>query len=126
MNFFIKRQTQEKHSHLEIYKDLAKLKQEPAFALGDIEYLLITNQVFSFIRKLPGKASYVVVMNLSDRNLTLNLNFSRVVPATAKVSYVFGANPDETKELRKFYPINEIISTKRVLLNAKNCIILTY
>ncbi len=121
----MKKQTQEKHSHLEIYKDLAKLKQEHAFASGDIEYLLITNEIFSFIRKLPGKSSFVVVMNLSNRNLTLNLNYSRAVPAMAKVSYVFGANQDETKELRKFYPINEIISTKRVLLNAKNCLIVT-
>lgn len=94
--------------------------------MGDIEYLLITNQIFSFIRKLSGKPSYVVVMNLSDRNLTLNLNFSRAVPAIAKVAYVFGANQEETNELRKFYPINEMISTKKVLLNAKNCIILTY
>lgn len=110
---------------MNIYKDLIRLKEEPSFSWGDFRYLIVNDDIFSFERHASGFRKYAVLMNLSNRTISVDLSDFNI-PREANVKYVFGADPQETSELRKFYSIGQRISTRRILLNHVNCIILSY
>lgn len=88
--------------------------------------MIVNKEIFSFTRTSNGNKNYAVLMNLSNRTLNLDLSETKRIPNEAKISYVFGADPQETKELRDFYPKDQTISTKRILLNSNSCIIIYF
>jgi hypothetical protein len=111
---------------LSIYKNLALLRQQPSFIYGDFDYLLVTNHIFSFVRKSQGKTSYIVAMNLSENDYTLNLHYGNHVPTDAKITYYFGKDQNESNQLSKEYEIGKIITTTNIKLKARNCLILEF
>ncbi|CAF0993142.1 unnamed protein product [Brachionus calyciflorus] len=122
----VENENQDEFSHLNIYKDLVKLKEEPSFAWGDFNYLLVNKEIFSFTRTSRGNKNYAVLMNLGKKALNVNLENFKNIPIAARIAYVIGADSQETKELREFYPVGLTISTKRLLLNSNNCVILEF
>ena len=105
---------------------MAHVRQESSFLWGDFQYLLVTKQIFSFTRRAEGHTGYLVAMNLSDRDQTLNFHYSKSIPDKAKLVYFFGKDKHETSELHTKYQLNQTMSTKRVELKAKNCFIFSF
>ncbi|XP_069689413.1 maltase A3-like isoform X1 [Periplaneta americana] len=59
-------------SHYHVYKQLLQARQEPAIQQGSLHTNVI-GDVFSFSRELEGATIFVVVMNLSDSEQTVDL-----------------------------------------------------
>ncbi|CAL1531391.1 unnamed protein product [Lymnaea stagnalis] len=63
-------------SSLKIYKLLAKLRQEPAFLCGDVEYAVCDRDVFAYLRQHPDyKDRYLVLLN-PGKAAVLNLDIT--------------------------------------------------
>lgn len=123
---FLKKQMNDRYSHLDIYKKLATLKQEPSFQRGDFEYVLVNNQIFSFKRMADGEKPYVVVMNLSDEDMYIDLHYEGDLPEQVEIVMFFGKNQSESLQMSSFYKVGDKISTKYFKIGSKNCFILTY
>ncbi|XP_064608495.1 maltase 2-like [Liolophura sinensis] len=50
-------------SHLKLYRQLAVLREEAAFELGSFEYVLVNDNIFSFVRRVDGQPAYFVAIN---------------------------------------------------------------
>ncbi len=105
---------------------LAKLRGEPSFLWGDFKSIMITKHIFSFSRIAEGHTGYLIVMNLSKKDLTLNFYRHSEVPLRAKLVYFFGANPVETIKLDKIYKINQTVHTNKLFVKNKTCFILSF
>lgn len=88
--------------------------------------MIVTDDVFSFIRHAPGSPSYIVAMNLGDRDLNVNLYSSNKVPKTAELVFQFGKSPKETDSLYLMNPKHKNISTGKVYLKPKSLVVLSY
>ena len=123
---YFKRELLEKYSHLDIYRSLAKLRQNPSFLTGNFSYLIVTDDVFSFIRHAPGSQSFIVAMNLGDRDLNVNLYSSNKIPKTAELVLQFGKSPRETDSLYLMNPKHKNFTTGKVYLKPKSLVVLSY
>jgi hypothetical protein len=121
----LKRQNANKRSHLNIYKELAKLRDKPSFQWGNFKYALITDDLFSFLRKAEGHETFLVAMNMGKK--TINVDFSELefIKNEAKIVY-FIASPDDPDDILKKYPIYSTISTSNIELRRRNCLILSF
>lgn len=120
----------ENYSHINIYRDLAAIRQDDVFLYGSLEFIILTRQIFCFKRSLNNK-NYLVLMNLSNQDLKLNLNYlsDRKIPKELdELVYYFGKNQTDTELLHKIYNNQTIkINTKQTFnLNARNCFIFKY
>jgi len=104
---------------------LAELRKEPSFLWGIYKSIMITKHIFSFIRIAEGHVAYLIVMNLSEKNLTLNFHSYSEIPLHVNLVYFFGANSKQTTEMNKVYRINQTIQTNKMLLKNKTCFILS-
>ena len=124
--FNMKKQLKSRKSHLRIYKDLAKLRQEPSFLTGMFKFALINKEIFSFIRHEKGYNGYLVAMNLGDRDLLVNFHYSDMLPKRAEVAYFFASSHEDNEKLESRFRPGTFISTKKVPLKAKSVIILSF
>lgn len=53
-------------SHLNFYKRLAKLRHEIPFIKGDLDYAIVNEDIFSFIRFVNGATGYLVAANFGQ------------------------------------------------------------
>lgn len=106
---------------------MAALKQEPTFLYGDFEYVLVTDEVFSFTRKAEGQDSYVIVMNLGNRDLNnVNLHYAGDLPMETEIALFFGKDESASQELANSFKIGDKIGTKRMSIKSGACFILKY
>ncbi|XP_013420086.1 maltase 2-like [Lingula anatina] len=72
----VQAQEQDKDSSLNLYKSLAKLRQEPTFLHGKMKYAIVDDDIFSYVKDWPGETNYMVVINLSPTNTTHTLDLT--------------------------------------------------
>lgn len=72
----VKQQLSAEQSHLKVYKDLVKLRKQPAFRNGDLEtYSMMNDQVLVLVRRLDSiNDAYVVVANMGREAQTVDLS----------------------------------------------------
>lgn len=61
-------------SHLQIFKKLIKLRKEPSLQDGELNIQAIANDIIIYSRQKSGSDLYVVVLNLSKQDQTININ----------------------------------------------------
>ena len=64
-------------NHLQIYRQLARLRNEESFRRGSMQYVVITDEVFSFVRHFQGHRTYIIAMNLGSK--TSKDNYSVII-----------------------------------------------
>ena len=102
------------------------MRKEASFQVGNFKYALITDQLFSFIRHAPKNPTFLVAMNLSDDDLTINFaKECSLVPEKVEVKYYIGL-PDQEEDFYEKYKIGNTIDSSAVQLKARNCLILTF
>ncbi|XP_039295760.1 maltase 2 [Nilaparvata lugens] len=67
----LKAQTEAKYSHYQVYRKLAKLRHHPTIQRGSLETHVISPWVFSFVRRLKGEDTIIVVLNLGSEGETV-------------------------------------------------------
>lgn len=110
---------------MNIYKELARLRREPSFQRGNFKYALITNELFSFMRKAENNPTYLVAINLANQAIEVDLSQSKYVSQVAQV-VMFIPSTSDPDSAYDSYPINKYISTSSVALNPRNCLIIKY
>lgn len=88
---------------------------------------VVNNQIFSFVRKAFGFPGFLVVMNISEE--TANCNFiqdSELATEYAFVSYYISGKCKRITGLDAKYKYNNCVSTKNVILNPRDCLVLTW
>ncbi|EDW00813.1 maltase A3 [Drosophila grimshawi] len=104
-------------SHLNVYKQLRALRDEPTMKDGDVTVKPIGPTVLAFKRSLPGHKSYIVVWNLNDDVETVILD-SVFIDLTSELRYVVVTN----KSIRRK---NDLTYANSVLLMPKEVIVLS-
>ena len=51
---------------MHLYGKLARLRKEHSFMLGDMQYGLITDEFFSFMRFAKNSAPYLIILNFGE------------------------------------------------------------
>lgn len=93
---------------LHMYGKLARLRKETSFMLGEIQFALVNDDIFSFMRFAKNSAPYLVTINIGsipsteDYTLTAGVQYGKVVayakPVGAKRgSYIEGRTLDIQK-----------------------------
>ena len=72
-NLNLDSQKNQTKSLYKLYQNLIKLRKEPAFNVGNFTSKVYGDEVFAFTRAHE-KESYVVAINISPKNVTINLN----------------------------------------------------
>lgn len=80
----------EKVDLINMYKNLTKLRQAPAFSNGDIKLLDLHN-VIAFTRSADLNIIYLTVVNPTERNVDLDLS-EKLDHASGSVAYSFSSN----------------------------------
>ncbi len=112
--------------------DLVKLRKNDSFLWGSFRYVIVDEHIFSFIRNAFDYSTFLVAMNLSDEDVSVNFFTTKLVPYTVNVAYYFDNHTstsfDKSLESHKtpMYTLNQQMNTKNVILKAKSCIILTW
>lgn len=119
-----KDQLKDKHSHLNIFKDLVRLRSLPSFQWGSFKYGIISDQLFSFLRKAENNPKYLVAMNISNSVLTIDFSELKLVPGQAKVVYYIGKPTD--MDLYDYFKIDKCVSMDKVQLLPRNCLIVSF
>ncbi|KAM8713399.1 hypothetical protein ACLKA7_013676 [Drosophila subpalustris] len=72
-------------SHLQIFKTLVRVRQEPSFRFGELKIQALDDDVIVYSRQKQGSDIYVIVLNLgeSEKNIDLTKYFS--LGATAEI-----------------------------------------
>jgi alpha-glucosidase len=133
MNKCVEKQLGHKRSHLEIFKELVKLRKEPSFLWGKLQLLVVNDQIFSFTRSAFGFATFLVVMNFSDSETRVNLLVNNSIAPRAYVKKYISGNIElnnstnsEKVDLVERYKVQSPVLTKNVILNPHDCLILTW
>lgn len=61
-------------SHLQIFKKLIKLRKEPSMQDGELQIKAIPDDIIIYSRQKAGSDMYVIVLNLSRNDQTININ----------------------------------------------------
>lgn len=85
-------------SFYKFYQQLALLRRNDTFVYGDFKSTAVDDNVFGYVRSLSGEATYVVLINFSDKEVSVDVNSlgvnfkddSEVVLAGSKSDYVAG------------------------------------
>ncbi|CAH1784273.1 unnamed protein product [Owenia fusiformis] len=75
-------------SHMEVFTDLTRLRQEPSFQWGKFAYALVNDEIISYARQAEGFPGFLTVMNLGDKPATFQLkrHLPAGVPVDAEVA----------------------------------------
>ncbi|XP_030573710.1 maltase A3 [Drosophila novamexicana] len=104
-------------SHLNIYKQLRALRDEPTLKQGDVTVNAIGPNVLAFKRSLAGHKSYITVININDDVESVNLD-SVFTELSSQLSYVV---VNDKSARRK----NDVTYANSVLLMPKEAIVLS-
>lgn len=74
MNVNLQLQRDHPKSYFKYYQQLSLLRQNNTFVFGDFKSTAVTDDVFGFVRWLDGDATYVILINFGDKEITLNIN----------------------------------------------------
>jgi hypothetical protein len=103
---------------------------DDSFQWGKLKLLVVDEKIFSFTRSSYDYPTFLVVMNLSDKKTTTNLQInSDIAPRAYVTLYIPGKNNKlikDTDSLTTVYKINAPVLTKNVLLNPRDCLVLTW
>ncbi|EDW60849.1 maltase A1 [Drosophila virilis] len=85
------------HSHLQIFKTLVRLRQEPSFRAGAIKIQALDDDIIVYSRQKEGSDLYIVVLNLgnSDKTIDLTQHFTlgtdaEVITSSLQSQYING------------------------------------
>lgn len=121
----VQTQLKDSESCLSITMNLLNLRQLPSFQWGKLSVHVVTDQIFSFLRRAYDFPAFLVVMNISDVAGTVALETNANIAPRAYVStYIPGIK--KVSELSKIYTKNAPVLTNNVTLNARDCLILTW
>ncbi|BFG05998.1 maltase A3 [Drosophila madeirensis] len=104
-------------SHLNIYKQLRALRDEPALRQGDVTVNAIGPNVLAFKRSLAGQKSYITVININDDVESINLD-SVFTSISSQLQYVVVND----KSVRRK---NDLTFANSVLLMPKEAVVLS-
>ena len=127
----VQAQSSAERSSLNVFKALVSLRKEPAFAWGKLEFVVVNDQVFSFLRDAYDFEPHLVVMNLSCTSTRVNLQKSNQISPKGYVRlYVPGEYRKQSDanevDLNDKYKSGAPILTKDVHLKAKDLLILKW
>lgn len=107
----VKNQLSSASSMLNFMKNLVRLRRDQGFRIGDFQYGLVDDDVFSFVRGFDGTDCYLVAANLSNKTITRNFaSGPGGVSSDAKVKLLTPSSAnDETL-------LGEIIDTSSISL----------
>lgn len=120
----VKTLSEDPFSNLSNYKRLVRLRQEASILLGSLEYPLVTEEIFSFIRFLIGTKCYLIVVNMSSDPIRANLFGSPYLPKEAYVEvsnnpfYFQGGSSQGTAETK--------VRLSDIYLEPKQAVVLSY
>lgn len=97
-NVNLQLQRDQPKSYFKFYQQLSLLRQNKTFVFGDFKSTAVADEVFGFVRSLEGEPTYVVLINFSDKEITLDVNSlgvefhdeSQIVVAGSKTDYEAG------------------------------------
>ncbi|EDW31625.1 GL10860 [Drosophila persimilis] len=104
-------------SHLNIYKQLRALRDEPTLKQGDVTVTAIGPNVLAFKRSLAGQKSYITVININDDVESINLD-SVFTSISSQLQYVVVND----KSVRRK---NDLTFANSVLLMPKEAVVLS-
>jgi len=135
-------QLEDSRSHLNIFRNLVELRKSlPVLQWGSLNMIKVDQQIISFTRSAYDFPTYLVVMNLSDKNVNANLLVSTdIAPRAYVVYYVPGRPKTQTKaetidketmketemDLIETYKKGAAILTKNVFLKSYDYLIVTW
>jgi alpha-glucosidase len=70
----LKLQQEATKSVYKFYQQLALLRQNDTFVFGDFKSTAINKDVFGYVRSLDGDITYVILINFSDKEMTIDVN----------------------------------------------------
>jgi hypothetical protein len=113
---------------LRVYRRLAELRQQEAsFQWEDYRTVAITKEMYAFRRQALGHRSFVVAINFGDRDVHVNLEYTKMAPEQAHVIYHISKNSDEYDQMTLQYGTeHELVSTRKLFIKSKNCVILGF
>lgn len=121
----VQAQLKDSGSCLSTTMTLLNLRQLPSFQWGKLSVHVVTDQVFSFLRRAYDFPAFLIVMNISDDESTVALETNANIAPRAYVTAYIPGNK-KNSELSKLYTQNAPVLTKKVTLNARDCLILTW
>ncbi|XP_017004721.1 maltase A3 [Drosophila takahashii] len=104
-------------SHLNVYKQLRALRDEPTLKQGDVSVSAIGPNVLAFKRSLAGQKSYITVININDDVESINLD-SVFTSISTQLQYVV---VNDKSSRRK----NDLTFANSVLLMPKEAVVLS-
>jgi hypothetical protein len=120
----VQTQLREDTSTLNATITLLKLRRLPSFQWGKLTIHVVTEQIFSFLRRAYAFPAFLVVMNVSDATVSVALETNANIAPRA---YVSAYMPGRARsELAKVYAPNAPVLTRSVTLNGRDCLILTW
>lgn len=98
ININLELQKQQPKSYFKFYQQLAQLRQSETFVYGDFKSTAVSDDVFGYVRSLEGESAFVVLINFSDKEITVDVNTlgvnfrdeSQIVLAGSKSEYNSG------------------------------------
>ncbi|ESO88471.1 hypothetical protein LOTGIDRAFT_126021 [Lottia gigantea] len=108
----IQTQMESDHSPIQLYSQLARLRQEPSFQYGDLNYAVVNDNIFSYVRQTEGQPQYLVT-----------INFGKSKSVDDYTSYIQGREGKviaHTGNLnnKPFYKQNIIIDLSQIILKS--------
>lgn len=61
-------------SHYKLYQQLAALRRKDVFVFGDFSSKAVSDNVFGYVRSLVGELTHVILINFSDKEVTVDVN----------------------------------------------------
>ncbi|XP_037717210.1 maltase A3-like [Drosophila subpulchrella] len=104
-------------SHLNVFKQLRALRDEPTLKHGDVSVSAIGPNVLAFKRSLAGQKSYITVININDEVESVNLD-SVFTSISTQLQYVV---VNDKSSRRK----NDLTFANSVLLMPKEAVVLS-
>ncbi|KAH8410915.1 hypothetical protein KR222_008910 [Zaprionus bogoriensis] len=95
-------------SHLQIFKTLVRVRQEPSFRSGALNIQAIGDDIIIYSRYLEGSDIYVIVLNLGETDQTINLTQYYQVGTQAEVI---------TSSVQSQYINGDIVQTSAFVAN---------
>lgn len=71
-------QEQDPTSHLNLYKNLVKLRKDPVFLTGGFEFCIVNAETMSFVRHKDGMSAFLVVANFGKHAKVENFTRAKI------------------------------------------------
>ena len=85
MHYQAQREDHTNLSPIHLYGKLSRLRKETSFVIGEIQYALVNDHVFSFMRFAKNSAPYLIAVNVGteasvcDFTLTAGVQYGKIV-----------------------------------------------